>query len=73
MSRRSTTGYGHAIQYIAYDHFRLSWVSDRHYASSRLRFPTSFRRDTDARGARRFAKKWECALPKEAEDKRNVD
>ena len=55
--------YGHDIQWIADDHYRLSWAIDRKYPSSRLRFPTSFSRDTDEKGARRFARKWGLDVP----------
>lgn len=43
---------------IAYDHFRLSWTVDFYYPDSRLRHPRSFSRDTDERGAKRFAHRW---------------
>lgn len=43
--------------------YRLSWTIDRYYAGSRLRFPTTMRRDTDEKGARRFAKKWDIQFP----------
>lgn len=58
--------YGHAIQLIGADHYRLSWVVDRYYPDSRLRHPTRTTRDTDTEGAQRFAKKWGVALPKPA-------
>lgn len=51
-------GYGHDFRKIANDHYRLSWTIDRKHEGSRLRFPTSFSRDTDEAGAKRFAKKW---------------
>lgn len=57
------SAYGHDVRKIAHDHYRLSWTIDRKYANSRLRFPTSFQRDTDEAGAKRFAKKWELSLP----------
>lgn len=59
MSRHSSTpAYGQRITKVSYDHYRLSWVVDRYYASSRLRHPTAYRRDTDKEGAKRFAAKW---------------
>lgn len=59
MSRHHTTSsQSHHIRKIGYDHFRLSWVVDRYYPSSRLRHPTSYSRDTDAAGAKRFATRW---------------
>ena len=56
-------GYGHNVRRIAFDHYRLSWTVDRKYAGSRLRFPTSFNRDTDEAGAKRFARKWDLLWP----------
>jgi hypothetical protein len=50
--------YGHGVQKIGPDHYRLSWTVDRKYLSSRLRFPIRYDRDTDEEGARRFAKRW---------------
>ncbi len=59
MSRYNSGGsYGHIVRQIDFDHFRLGWVVDRYYATSRLRFPTGCTRDTDEEGAKRFAKKW---------------
>lgn len=49
---------GHHIQYLFPDCYRLSWVVDRYYAGSRLRYPTSYTRETDTAGAKRFARKW---------------
>lgn len=66
MSRFSSAGsYGHSIKRLFLDGYRLSWVVDRYYAGSRLRFPTSYSRETDLAGAKRFAKKWEIAEPVE--------
>lgn len=50
--------YGHDVRQIAHDHYRMSWTIDRKYEGSRLRYPTTFSRDTDERGAKRFAKRW---------------
>ena len=55
--------YGHHVQWLSLDTYRLSWTIDRKYAGSRLRFPTTYSRTTDAEGAARFAKKWGCAVP----------
>jgi hypothetical protein len=55
--------YSHRIRQIDIDHYRLSWVVDFKYPSSRLRFPRTFSRDTDEAGARRFAKRHECPMP----------
>lgn len=64
MSRHRPSGsYGHRIQRIGDDWFRLSWVVDRYYTGSRLRFPRGTSRDTDLAGARRFAKRWELPEP----------
>jgi hypothetical protein len=57
------SGYGHRIQRIGWDHYRLAWVHDRKYAGSRLRWPRAITRDTDRIGAERFAAKWGCKMP----------
>lgn len=63
MAQRTRHAYGHNVQRIDHDHYRMSWTIDRKYRSSRLRFPTSFTRDTDEAGAKRFAKRWELPDP----------
>jgi len=55
----------HHIERMGHDDYRISWVVDRYYAGSRLRFPTRYSRDTDAAGARRFARKWKINVPSE--------
>lgn len=57
--------YGHRIQRIDDDFYRLSWTVDHKYANSRLRYPRAMSRDSDAAGAKRFAKKWDLELPPE--------
>lgn len=59
----TSRGYGHRIQRIQRDHYRLFWTFDRKIAGSRLRWPTTVTRDTDEAGAARFAKKWDVTLP----------
>lgn len=59
------TSYGHRVQRIERDHFRLSWVCDYKVAGSRLRFPRTTTRDTDRAGAERFARRWKIAMPAE--------
>jgi len=52
--------YGHHCRVIQPDDtFEISWVVDFYYQGSRLRYPRTFRRITDTRGARRFCKRWE--------------
>ena len=64
MSRhRPGGGYGHHIQWLGPDHYRLSWSWDAYYASSRLRHPRKMTRDTDRAGADRFAKKHGIKVP----------
>lgn len=55
---RTQHSYGHYIQFIGWDTWRTSWTVDRYYKGCRLRFPTTYRRDTDKAGAIRFCKKW---------------
>ena len=57
------SGYGHRIHYVGFGCYRLSWMHDRHYANSRLRWPRRMTRDTDRKGAERFAKKWNVTVP----------
>ncbi len=58
-----STSYGHRIQHLGRDDYRISWTYDRYYHGSRLRFPQSRSRDTDHAGALRFAKKWDAQMP----------
>jgi hypothetical protein len=60
---RSSGSYAQRIRFIGADHYRLSWTVDRYCKGSRLRFPTTYSRDTDLAGAMRFARKWEIATP----------
>jgi hypothetical protein len=60
---RNSSAYGHRLDYIQPDQYRLSWVIDFKYAGSRLRYPRTFTRDTDLAGAKRFAKKWGLVSP----------
>jgi hypothetical protein len=55
---RSSGSYGHRIQRLGGNFYRLFWTVDRYYSGSRLRFPRTGSRDTDEAGAHRFAKKW---------------
>ena len=57
------SSYGHVIQRIGSDHYRLYWTVDFKYPSSRLRFPRVFSRDTDESGARKYANKWGAKFP----------
>lgn len=63
MSRHTSGSSDHRIQLLWPDCYELSWVVDRYYSGSRLRFPTGYRRITDAAGAARFAKKWDVEIP----------
>jgi hypothetical protein len=57
------SAYGHRIQRIGSDHYRLSWTFDTKIAGSRLRWPRTITRDTDEAGALRFAEKWGRKMP----------
>ncbi|KKN47417.1 hypothetical protein LCGC14_0663300 [marine sediment metagenome] len=64
MGRHRPSGsYGHSITRLGPGEFRLEWTIDRYVKDARTRFPTSQNRDTDLRGAKRFAKKWGCEVP----------
>jgi hypothetical protein len=62
----SNDSYGHRVRYIAPDCYDLCWTVDRYYSGSRQRFPTSYRRNADEKGALAFCKKWELELPEKA-------
>lgn len=63
MALNNSRGYGHHIQRIGADHFRLSWCSDYKCGGSRIRHTRTITRDTDTKGAERFAKKWDVRMP----------
>lgn len=66
MSRfNSHSSYSHKCRKVGHDHYRLSWVVDRYVRGSRLRFPTTYTRDTDEKGAGKFCKKWDIDFPEE--------
>lgn len=66
MSRHRPSGSkGHYIRRYGPDDFRLCWSVDRYYRDSRLRHPTACHRDTDRKGAERFARRWGCGMPPE--------
>jgi len=70
MSRyNSRTSYGHDCSYRRrWDYYEISWVVDFYYHGSRLRFPRTFTRDTDEKGARKFCKKWDIEFDKVMQD-----
>jgi hypothetical protein len=51
--------YGHGIKWNPSwgGYYVLFWTVDRYYAGSRLRYPKTYRRDADEKGAKRFAKR----------------
>ena len=51
----------HHIQPMGPDWYRLSWTVD--YKHRRILYPRRYSRDTDRKGAERFAKRWGCAVP----------
>lgn len=64
MSRYSSSGsYGHKIQNLGHGDYRLFWMVDRYYTGTRGRFPRRCQRDTDLKGAQRFAKRWKVKIP----------
>lgn len=62
MPWKARNSYGHRVRKIAHDHYRLSWTVDFKYPSSRLRHSRGYVRDTDEKGAERFAKKWNVEI-----------
>jgi len=64
MSRhRSAGSKEHHIRLLGGDDYRLLWTVDHYYTGVRQRFPRSCYRDTDRKGAARFAKKWHVPMP----------
>lgn len=57
------SAYGHHIQRIGIDHYRIFWTFDTKIQGSRLRYPRTLSRDTDEKGALKFSKKWDCRIP----------
>jgi hypothetical protein len=57
---RSSGSNGQRCRKIEHDLYEISWVVDFYYPTSRLRFPRTFRRHTDEKGARKFCKKWDA-------------
>ena len=71
MSRHNSSGSNdHRVQRLGHDYYEISWVVDRYYENSRLRFPAVYGRGTDEAGARRFIKKWGIThrVPEELQD-----
>jgi hypothetical protein len=62
---RPCSSHDHKIKRERDDEFVLSWRVDFHYRDSRLRHPRWFSRDTNRKGAERFAKKWGVVMPPE--------
>jgi hypothetical protein len=59
----TSSSYNHRIQDLGHGRYRLSWTIDKKYEGSRLRFPRGMSRDTDEKGAKRFAKRWDLTFP----------
>lgn len=51
----------HKIKYEREDEYVISWTT--YIKHGRLLWPVGRSRDTDRRGAERFAKKWNVAMP----------
>lgn len=63
MSRYSGGGsYGHDCKKLNENWYVISWIVDYYYDSSRLRFPRTFRGNTDEVGAKKFCKKHDISL-----------
>jgi hypothetical protein len=54
----------HNCEWVGFDTYEISWVYDRYYAGSRLRFPRGMKRITDTRGAIKFCKRWKLEPPR---------
>ena len=62
MSNLANKSYGHSIERLGSDSYRISWIIDRKHSGKRGRTMSSVERWTDEAGAKRFASKWGCAL-----------
>jgi hypothetical protein len=65
MSRHNNpSSRGHRVKFVPDwgGYYFLSWTVDRYYPGSRLRHPSSHTRETDRKGAERFAKKWKIEI-----------
>lgn len=58
-------GKRHHIERIYPDVYTISWQYEIKYSGSRQLFHKTMSRDTDKKGAERFAKKWGCPMPPE--------
>lgn len=67
MSQLRSGSYGHRCKALGWGGYRLFWTVDFKPAGSRIRYPRVISRDTDEAGARRFCKKWGCAMPEAIE------
>lgn len=56
-------GKRHRISYHGGGIYVLSWSYEHKYSGSRILHHRNVTRDTDRKGAERFAKKWGCAMP----------
>jgi len=54
--------YNHCVKRVSTDCYRISWTIDGKVKGSRLRYPRTTSRMTDAAGAKRFAVKWKLTL-----------
>jgi hypothetical protein len=59
------TSYGHRWRKIGVNEFIISWIYDKYYAGSRLRFPQHRDKYVDLKGCIKFCKKWGIEQPKE--------
>lgn len=63
MSRYARSGsYSHRAAKLPGGEYLISWVVDYYYAGSRLRYPRTHRRMTDAVGAAKFCARWNIDL-----------
>ena len=66
MSRFGGGGsYSHSCRRIEAGFYRISWTIDRYINGSRLRWPRTYSRDTDEKGAIRFCKKHGIPMPEQ--------
>lgn len=58
LSGTSSSSYRHAITRDGFDEYTISWRYDYKPKGCRYRIPRARARDTDRKGAMRFARRW---------------
>ncbi len=65
MAPARSGGTRHRISKLGFDDYELSWQHEIKYGGSRILHHRTMRRETNRKGAEKFAKKWGCPMPSE--------